>query len=205
MNYNLEINKVNNKIYENEEFQKLALNTPSEKINKALSLTGIMVILTEGSAYLEPNIRFLLESFKPYLSETMQSFLKLRIIDTENPAAKDAAIVIPFNELAERIVSWEKFIIQNPEFVSIDEAKEIYNNYIYFYLTGLDNTSIYSYENKTLKEEVKQNYMEFIEKYPETKSGAIVKEYLKILERSNFKEGSKADKFLKENNYGRIE
>ncbi|MCK9280211.1 MAG: hypothetical protein M0P71_06300 [Melioribacteraceae bacterium] len=74
-NFNLELNKVNDKIYENEEFQKLAMNTPSEKINKALSQTGIMVTLAEGAAYLEPNISFFLESFKPYLSAKMQKNL----------------------------------------------------------------------------------------------------------------------------------
>lgn len=99
----------------------------------------------------------------------------------------DAALIITWNELSDRIVSLERFILSNPNFPDNNLLYELYKRYFTFYTTDLlDNTPIY--ERNVLKEEVKRSYERFMDEYKETETIQVINDFYQRLEQNDFKQ-----------------
>lgn len=98
----------------------------------------------------------------------------------------DAALIITWNELSDRIVKLERFILSNPNFPDNKILYELYKRYFTFYTTSLlDNTPIY--ERDVLIEEVKNSYEQFLEVNKGTETVQVINEFYQRLEENNFK------------------
>jgi hypothetical protein len=99
--------------------------------------------------------------------------------------AMDAALIITWDELSDRIVKLERFILANPNFPDTKVLYELYKKYFTFYTTDLlDNTSIY--DREVLVEEVKRSYERFIEIYQGTETVQPINDFYQRLEQNNF-------------------
>lgn len=97
----------------------------------------------------------------------------------------DAALMISWNELSDRIVKLERFILSNPNFPDNKVLYELYKRYFTFYTTDLlDNTPIY--ERNVLIEEVKRSYERFMEMNKDTETYQEIKEFYMKLEGNDF-------------------
>ncbi len=97
----------------------------------------------------------------------------------------DAALIVTWNELSDRIVKLERFILSNPNFPDNKILYELYSKYFTFYTTSLlDNTPIY--ERDVLIEEVKNSYQRFMEVNKGTETAQVINEYYQRLEENNF-------------------
>ncbi|MBE4907471.1 hypothetical protein IMZ08_05255 [Bacillus luteolus] len=98
----------------------------------------------------------------------------------------DAALIITWNELSDRIVKLERFILSNPNFPDNKILYELYKRYFTFYTTSLlDNTPIY--DRDVLIEEVKSSYERFMEINKGTETAQVINDFYQRLEENNFK------------------
>lgn len=153
---------------------------------------------TEGSVFIQRNTDYLKDKFSQFWSEGMEKFMHMYSIENDKMYANDGGISIPLNDMVDRVVYWEKFNCNFPDFVLSNHVSSAVREYTYFLLNGMDNTPAFGYdESETFSSDFKDTYHYTLRKYPDTDFGAIVKEYLKLLDESQFQRNDRIDDFLK--------
>lgn len=146
---------------------------------------GYKLVSREGSVY--PVIDYsAYKSYDKFLSPQAAGYIDIMAIESDKPVALDAALTISWDELADRILNMEEFIENCPGFARSGRIKNINNNYMRFYLVGLNNTPAYDYNTKKYKNEVIESFERLISNNKESKAAGTVNEYLAALESNNY-------------------
>ncbi|MCF6460250.1 hypothetical protein [Clostridium sp. Cult3] len=142
------------------------------------------LINMEGAFY--PIIDYeALKVYDKYVSNEMKDYIHIKAMDSNLPTIIDAAFMISFDELGERLITVEKHIIKYPEGIKYEELLRLYGLYLRFYLEGSDNTPIYDYDTNMIKDEVLSSYKK-LAKSKDTVTSNIVSKYIDIIEENQF-------------------
>ncbi|MFC2104689.1 hypothetical protein ACFLS4_04975 [Bacteroidota bacterium] len=183
--------------------KKLYRHEEDSEVREFLGLLddcGLDLFMTEGYFYVDVQPDFFYEIFKDNSSPSVKTFLQLRDRELKNTFSEDAMLLISFNELADRIYNWEKYLNDYPDTKLKNEANYFLKIYRETFLTGMDNTRLFDRESRILLPEVKQSYESYIENHADTKSGMIIQEYYEILKRNQFEYSDSIDYILKKYN-----
>ena len=130
----------------------------------------------EGTFAVRTYSNFYYDIFKNYLSDDYKEYLKIVVKEIEEPFASDGGVIIPADELGDRIIVWENFMKKYP---NLDKKlKNLINKelleYRNAYILGLDNTPTMSDNGKILNEN-NIEFNRFIKKYPNSPTTEIIK------------------------------
>ncbi len=143
------------------------------------------LINLEGAFY--PIIDYeALKVYDKYISNELKDYIHIKAMESNKPTIIDSALIIPFDELAGRLIIVEEYIKKYPEGIKYEELLRLYGTYLRFYLEGSDNTPIYDYETNEIKEEVLSSYKKTA-KNKNTVTSSIVSKYIDIIEENQFK------------------
>ncbi|GGG77636.1 hypothetical protein [Paenibacillus radicis (ex Gao et al. 2016)] len=122
------------------------------------------------------------QKFSAYLSDALKQYVALKAVESSKPAAKDAGLVISWDELAERAVMAETFVSDYPDSPERAEVLQLYtDSYLSMYIYGLNNTPIFDYDTYKLKPETKASYEKLQANHPNTVTAETVKRFLEVL------------------------
>lgn len=121
--------------------------------------------------------------FKGKVSQDYQDFLDLIAKDEKELYSADAGFMVNFDEVGRRVASWEQFLTKHPNSKLVDEAKDIYNNYLTDFIFGLENTPTYEEETGLIYPEYIEVYDDFVKKYPNSKATKKIQGFLKLVEK----------------------
>lgn len=126
---------------------------------------------------LVPN--FFTDIFKSSLPPDYNAYLQLKAAEDTVLYSADAGLMISFNQVGKRVLSWEKFLETYPGSIFSPVAKDKFTNYFHDYLFGEDNTPSFADRDKLLLEDDnKAEYKQFVSQYGDARSGKIVKHFL---------------------------
>lgn len=168
-----------------------------EKLKKSLSGQGMTLLMSEGTFYVSENTNFLSDSFASQLSPGLREFLTIRSKELKKGFTEDAGLLITWNELADRIASWDRYLEKYGNSPAAAQAAYYQQMYLAVFLTGIDNSRIFSFEKKTLEPEVQKAYQYYLKTYKDTRSAGIISEYYSILKKNGLKESHDSRLFLK--------
>ena len=120
--------------------------------------------------------------FKNKVTPDYNAYIGQLAKESEGLYQADAGIVIPWNELGERTIFWENFIKKYPQSSLIPKVKEIYNNYLYDYLFGMDNTPTFERADGKLYDENRQEFNRIIKKYPNSNVARKSREIINLFD-----------------------
>lgn len=123
---------------------------------------GLKFEMSEGNVYINAQPSFLYNNFKSYLSKAFQEYLAISTKDDAEICVDDACILISFDDLGNRIITWEEFIEVYPNFIYIDDIKKLHDWYLKLFLHGLNNSPLFSYPDYILNPSLKEAYENFI-------------------------------------------
>lgn len=141
------------------------------------------------------------EIFEPYTTEAAKEYLKLAAFERGHGFLFDAGICITWEELADRIVSFEEYLDKYPQSIFADNAKETHNDYIYWLLMGCDNTPTFDWsesEDRKLNADVYESYQNIIDTYKHRNLAKILKEYCDLLNENNMLRSKAVDEFIQQ-------
>ncbi|MCT4697548.1 hypothetical protein [Tenacibaculum haliotis] len=141
---------------------------------------------SEGTYFIVEDSDFSLSLFKNNLSTSFIDYLKIIKVEDKHKFADDAALLISYEKLSERVITWERYIGKHKS-LSHKNSIRRYKIYLSTLLRGVDNTPIYNYNNKTITNEIKTVYKKYITRYPNSKSGKVISKYYDYLEKNSFK------------------
>src|ERR1035437_1720888 len=182
------INKLNANKNDDLQVQKLKID---------LDQNGLRLSKTGGGYYIDEKPDYLYNTFKNYVSNAINEFLRIRSKELEEGFSEDAKLLISFKSLGDRITIWEKYLNKYPASPLAAEAKFSYHLYLNTFITGLDNSPVTS--DDILLPAMKNVYSYFIHKNNNSESGKIVEKFYTIISNNNFHLSSALDDFYNEN------
>jgi hypothetical protein len=147
---------------------------------------GFKLINLEGSYY--PVIDYeLLKKYSDFLPTEYISYIYVMSEESNEVFTRDAGLVVSWDELADRLIESEMFLIDFPEnTIRKKNISGLYMSYLNSYLLGQNNTPNRDYSTNRVYEEVLDSYRNIADKYPATQSGSIIKNFLKLLEENDY-------------------
>ncbi|TLS49281.1 hypothetical protein FE782_25840 [Paenibacillus antri] len=154
---------------------------------------GYKLETAEGMIY--PVVDYgMLKKYADRLSPALKDYLALLALESDDKMASDAALIIGWDELAERGVAYEAYLVQYPDAPETERAKEMYHTrFLMPYLYGLNNTPVFDFDTFRLLDEVKASYEKTVQAYPDTITAQIVSGFLDALEASDWQVFEKVD------------
>lgn len=119
-------------------------------------------------------------SYSDNLTASMNAYLSLMAMESDDRSARDASLVISWDELSRRTLAAESYVMTFPDSPERPKAEERFLQYLRFYLIGLDNTPIFGGDYKILPE-LKSHLEQTAASHPGTITGQLTKELLEIL------------------------
>lgn len=159
--------------------------------------SGYKVDTAEGMFY--PVINY--EVYKKYsdsVSSDMKDYIDIMAVESNKAPAKDAALVISWDEMVNRAANLQKFIGQNKDSIKLQDIKNLYKKYITFTFLGLNNTPLFKYTTKVMSPEAKKAYGTTMVISNNNEYYKIIGDYLKILEKNNYTLTPEVDKYRKD-------
>lgn len=118
---------------------------------------GYKIETAEGMYF--PVIDYTLyQSYQPFVTADIAAYIGIMSAEAEQPPAKDAALVIGWDELLRRAAAQEAFLGRYGHSVRQDAVQQLYSRYVTFAFYGANNTPLFGYEDQTLDAEAKRDY-----------------------------------------------
>ena len=157
---------------------------------------GYKVETAEGMFFPIINYEFL-KKFSPYAGDDVKDYIDIMAVESNKVPAKDAALVIGWDEVVERALAQEGFIRKHSGSDKVESIKKLQKKYITFMLYGLNNTPLFSYDTKAMDPEAKEVYIKAVKNNSDNELMKLLGGYMEILEKSDYKLSEEADKFRK--------
>lgn len=126
------------------------------------------------------------KKFSACVTPDMKDYIDIMAEESDKVPAKDAALVIGWDEVLKRALNQEKFINTHKDSVKINEVKELYKKYVTFTLYGANNTPLFSYDSKTLNPNAKDVYINAAANAGNSEYLKTIGEYLDLLKNNNY-------------------
>jgi hypothetical protein len=182
------INKLNDQKNDDPQVQQLKI---------ALDQNGLRLSRTEGGYYIDEKPDYLYNNFKNFVSKAINEFLLIRSKELEEGFSENSKLLISFQSLGDRIITWEKYLNKYSASSLSAEAKFSYHLYLNTFITGLDNSPVTA--DDILLPEMKNVYSDYIQKNNNSESGKIVEKFYSIISKNNFRLTPELDDFYEEN------
>ncbi|SEV98232.1 hypothetical protein [Kaistella antarctica] len=148
-----------------------------EKLVKDYRAAGIEFWeIGEGYTELRMLPTYYFKLFAGKFSPDYQTYLEMITAEDQVLFQSDAAIRISWRDVAKRVESREKFLIDFPNSKLIKEIKQQLKEYQYAYLLGYDNTQ--THEQGKLNPENLEEFKRIIRENPNSETSTIIKELL---------------------------
>lgn len=124
--------------------------------------------------------------YTQYLSPELQDYITLMAMESDAVSMKDGAIVIGLDDLTQRLIATENYILKHAASPRIDRVKEMYAGYLWNYIGGANNTPIYDWDTLKIRPELKSSYEKFSRENPDLQTTRAVRDWLSVLRDADF-------------------
>jgi len=115
---------------------------PVRKLLEDVEAGGFKVETAEGFFF--PVIDYeVYKQFQSRVTEDVRAYIGLMAKESGEPAVKDAALIIPWEEVARRALAFEAFIAQYPESARAAAVDRLRMDYTYITFKGIDNSPLF--------------------------------------------------------------
>ena len=142
-----------------------------------------LIDLSEGDVMIRELPNYYYNIFKDYVTDDYREYLEITYKENEEPYFTDGSILVPYDKIADRLLTWENFLKKYPNSDLAEIANEKCNIYRRIYILGSDNspTREGGWENNELfyiPESNLKEFNRFMEKYSDSPTVELIKFYL---------------------------
>lgn len=159
--------------------------------------SGYKVETAEGMFFPIINYSFY-KNYSKYLPEDLNGYIEIMSVESDKVPAKDAALVIGWDEMIERALKQEAFIKKYADSSKLPEISELYKKYLTFTFLGLNNTPLFAYDGNVMVEDAKKVYTNIDFTTNDSQLKKDLKDFMELLKASNYKLTPEIDKFRKD-------
>lgn len=124
---------------------------PAKRLLEDAEAGGYKVETAEGLFF--PVLDYAVyKAFRSRATEDMQAYIDLMARESDEPAVKDAALIIPWEEVARRALDFESFVAAYPDSPRAAMADRLRKDYTYITFKGVDNSPLFEREGGAMVE-----------------------------------------------------
>lgn len=157
---------------------------------------GIWSSRGEGQTHFSASDARLLMWLGRFVTPQIQAFLRFAAHQQAAPIADDAALMVPPDELARRIVTAEQLLYEFPDSPARPFISFRYHQYLAVFLGGLPNTPAFDRQTRALRSDFRQSHEQFLRLHGSTAAGRVIAQYVRLLERGGYTRSPEVDAFL---------
>lgn len=146
---------------------------------------GYKVETAEGTFFPIINYQFY-QKFSDHVTADRKAYIEIMAVEAKQVPAKDAALVIGWDEVLQRAQNQEKFLTSHGDSVKAAEVKRLYQQYVVYTLYGLNNTPLFTYETNTIDPEAKKTYLAAVKNPGSSEYLKMLSIYLEVLAKNNY-------------------
>ena len=161
--------------------RSLAVSQKLKDYSQGLKRNGFQVSSTEGESYIQQDRDFIEKWFYSHVSPVMKAYLKQLNKENKEGFQEDAGLTIEPKQYVNRLVWWENFVLKNNNFYFVTEAKENRKFLLTFFLIGMENSPVLSFETNELDDYYKTAYSYLQNTFSNSQTNRIVNPYFKAL------------------------
>lgn len=159
--------------------------------------SGFVIEQAEGFFYPMIDYSVYLDYHANALPE-LTDYYEIMAVESNQVFAKDAALVIGWDEVIKRALAQEEYIIKYPNSDKTASVNELYQRYVRIAFYGLNNTPLFDYETKLIVKEAEMVYQTFLKDDVGSQLLMKMKDFLAILEKSQGKLSKEVEMFREE-------
>ncbi len=166
-----------------------------ELLNKTRD-SGYKVETAEGMFFPVLDYEFY-KKYSNHVTDDIKAYIDLMAVESDKTPAKDAALVINWEDILKRAIGQEAFIEKYKNSAKINEVRDLYKKYLTFALFGANNTPLFSYDLKKMVPDAQKAYMDALENSSQNEFNKTIKDFMELLKKENFKLTDEVEKFRK--------
>jgi len=194
--YRTDLEKLNETFMEREVaevFSAAGYHDPASQVKEHISDQNVLALIgmveegryklatSEGVYYPIIDYAALHQAYGQQVSPDWNAYLQIMAVESEQPAMADAAIIVPWSELAKRTLQAEQFLADYPDSKRAGQARGLLWRYMNGYFFGSSNTDITG-DGGYVKEQIVESYRETSANHPDSLIGQMSVEFLSILD-----------------------
>lgn len=148
-------------VYGDEDMDDMIKRAQEPALKKLLSNTqksGYRIVNIEG--YYMPIIDYdQYDAYDDYVTKDIDAYIDIMAEESDQPAMIDAGLVIGWDDLLERTLDLEQFIMKYPTSHRIADMKQNYQYAVYSVFYGADNTQLFDSLSKKIDPDAKKQYL----------------------------------------------
>lgn len=176
------------------------INGIQEKVTKDLLVltknSGLKIETAEGFYFPVIDYSFF-KKYRSNVSPDIAAYIDIMAVESDKMPAKDAALMIEWEEILKRASSQENFIKTYGNSVKAEDVKQLVKKYLVFSLYGTNNTPLFSYEDKGMVPAAEKAYLEFQFNASNGNFSQIMTEYRNLLKKNDYKLTKEVDDYRK--------
>lgn len=157
----------------------------ADKYLDLLARNYFLVRYTADEVLVRPDLDAVRERIGRYLSDGTRTFFVLSAMEAEQPYGTGERLAISWQELADRVEGWERFLNDYAGSMYTDEARQRRDAYLEILVFGLTDSPICGEDGRVLQE-VKDVYQRLMNK-PVGLTGQAITDYWKVLSKHGFR------------------
>lgn len=145
----------------------------------------------EGMVELKTKPDFYYTIFKDYVTDDYRDYLAILKMEYSETYSVDAGLVVPFEEVGNRIAEYERFMKKYPKTKLMKKVKASYKYYQQDFLLGMDNTPTIERADPDklfIYEENLDVFKKFKNKYPSSPTNKLIDIFLQNFKNENVHE-----------------
>lgn len=125
-------------------------------------------------------------------------YYEIMAVESEQAPVKDAALMIPWEEVLNRALRQEEFLMECNSSPQVPAIEKLLKQYVSFALFGCNNTPLFSYDTKKMNSEAKAAYLKYDWDEAKGSFSRLIKEYLKVLKKNDYRLTPDVEEFRKD-------
>lgn len=159
---------------------------------------GFKVEQAEG--YFFPIIDYsFYQKFSSNATPDMKEYIRIMTEESDKVYAKDAALMIGWDEVINRALSSEEFLKHYADSKKAPYIQSLYERYEVTAMFGMNNTPLFEYDSDTMNEDARKAYEEILAKNSNSEFLKKLSSFMDMVKKNDFKLTEEVDQYRKEN------
>jgi hypothetical protein len=193
------------KVFQNTDLAGVDYNKPDSFTDSAVkelvmetAASGYIIQQAEGFYF--PVINYsIYKNYSDYVSADIKKYIEIMTVETDQVYAKDAGLMISWDEVIRRAFITEDFLLQYEYSKRAEAVKKLYDRYEFAAMFGLNNTPIFYYNTKLFNEEAKTAYKNILAENKSSYFFTVLKGFMEVVEKNGYKLTDEVEQYRKGN------
>ncbi|MDR7866154.1 MAG: hypothetical protein RIN56_05000 [Sporomusaceae bacterium] len=135
--------------------------------------------------------------YREIVTADLAAYIELMAVESDRAPAKDAALVIGWDDIVRRAFAQENFLRTYEDSPRTRDVRNLYGRYLGFIFYGANNTPLFAYDSLTMNTEAKAAYAAAASG-GDSRLAARLREYMDLLAKKDYRVDAEVEEYRKQ-------